>query len=118
VILCGDLRLPERLAGPDLAPIGSRIKARYRADSASKDELRSAIEQRLDAAGNPTLMTEGLLATVCDHSSGNYRVLMQTCDELLVYGASKDAKQLDEKLFLDLYQEQQPRQRKQNHRRN
>jgi general secretion pathway protein A len=112
IVLCGDQRLPERFSHPDLAPLGSRIKTRYRADSASREELCQAIEQRLSVCGNPTLMTEGLIQTIADHSSGNYRILMQTAEELLAYGASREVKQLDEKLFLELYQEQQARPKK------
>ncbi len=109
VVLSGDQRLPERFTSPELAPLGSRVKIRFRAEIAAKDELRAALEQRLDAAGNATLMTEGLINAIADHSMGNYRVLMQTSEELLAFGATREAKQLDEKLFLELYQDQNPR---------
>ena len=104
-ILSGDQRLPERFSTPDLAPLGSRIKTRYRAEVATKEELCAALDQRLNTCGNPTLMTSGLIHTVADHSTGNYRVLMQTCEEILAYAVEQEAKQLDEKLFLELYQQ-------------
>jgi general secretion pathway protein A len=112
IVLSGDHRLSERFTGPDLLPLGSRIKTRYRAETATREELCAAIERRLLVCGNSTLMTDGLIHTVADHSAGNYRLLMQTCEEILAYGASRDVKQLDEKLFLELYQQQQPRPRR------
>jgi hypothetical protein len=66
---------------------------------------------RLSDGGNATLMTDGLIHTVIEHGMGNHRSVMQTYEELLIAGASQGVKQLDEKLFLSLYQPQ-PRQRK------
>lgn len=111
VVLAGDQRLPERLLSPELAPLGSRIKTKFRAETASREELIQALELRLAEAGNPTLMTEGLVFTVVEHAMGNHRVVMQTCEEILIAGASQSLKQLDEKLFLNLYQPP-PRQKK------
>ncbi len=42
-------------------------------DYASRDELLACLEHRLDAAGNPSLMTTELKATLADHAAGNYR---------------------------------------------
>lgn len=112
IVLSGDHRLTERFTGPDLLPLGSRIKTRYRAEVPTRDELCSAVERRTEVCGNQTLMTPGLIQTIADHSAGNFRVLMQTCEEILAYGANRDAKQLDEKLFLELYQQQQARPRR------
>jgi type II secretory pathway predicted ATPase ExeA len=112
VILCGDTRLPERFRSPDLAPLGSRIRTRYRAETAGKEEMIQAIQERLEAAGNQVLMTNDLIETLVDHSAGNYRVLLQSADELLAHAMERDAKQLDTKLFFDLYQPPETRQRK------
>ncbi len=111
VVLAGDLRLPERFLSPDLAPLGSRIKTKFRAEAATREELTRALELRLSEGGNASLMTEGLIHTVIEHGMGNHRVVMQTCEELLIAGASQSVRQLDEKLFLSLYQPQ-PRPRK------
>lgn len=111
VVLAGDLRLPERFLSPELAPLGSRIKTNFCADTASREELVKALELRLSEDGNSSLMTEGLIHTVIEHRLGNHRIVMQTCEELLIAGALKGVKQLDEKLFISLYQPQ-PRRRK------
>ena len=106
VVLAGDLRLPERFLSPDLAPLGSRIKTKFRAESASREDLMKALELRLSESGNASLMTDGLIHTVIEHGMGNHRAVMQTCEEILIAGASQGVKQLDEKLFLSLYQAQ------------
>ena len=62
-----------------------------------------AHDHLLEAAGNPSLMTTELKATLADHAAGNYRVLMNLADELLTVAADRDLPRLDEKLFLDVF---------------
>lgn len=110
VVLAGDARLPDRLRTAELLPLGSRIRRRLVLDYASRDELLACLEHRLEAAGNPSLMTTELQAVLADHAAGNYRVLMNLADELLTVAADRDLPRLDEKLFLDVFgQTQKPR---------
>ena len=46
-------------------------------------------------------MTPELIATLCDHAQGNLRALMNMAGELLAYAAEREARQIDEKLFLE-----------------
>ncbi len=103
VVFAGDQRLPERFRTPDLLPLGSRIRRRLILELASRDELLACLEHLLETAGNPSLMTEELKSTLVDHAVGNYRILMNLCDELLAVGADRDLPKLDEKLYLDVY---------------
>jgi general secretion pathway protein A len=103
VVLAGDTRLPERLRTAELLPLGSRIRRRLVLEYASRDELLACLNHRLDAAGNPSLMTDELKATLADHAAGNYRVLMNLAEELLSVAADRDLPRLDEKLFLDVF---------------
>jgi type II secretory pathway predicted ATPase ExeA len=103
VVLAGDARLPDRLRTVELLPLGSRIRRRLVLDYASRDELLACLEHRLEAAGNPSLMTTELQAVLADHAAGNYRVLMNLADELLTVAADRDLPRLDEKLFLDVF---------------
>lgn len=103
VVFAGDMRLPERLRAPELLPLGSRIRRRLTFEYASRDELLACLEHLLAAAGAPSLMTSELRATLVDHAAGNYRVLMNLCDELLTVGADRDLPRLDEKLYLDVF---------------
>jgi general secretion pathway protein A len=103
VVLAGDARLPERLRTAELLPLGSRIRRRLVLEYASRDELLACLEHRLAAAGNGSLMTTELKATLADHAAGNYRVLMNLADELLTVAADRDLPRLDEKLFLDVF---------------
>jgi general secretion pathway protein A len=103
IVFAGDARLPERLRSAELMPLGSRIRKRLVLEYASRDELLACLELRLEAAGNPSLMTPELKATLADHAAGNYRVLMNLADELLTVAADRDLARLDEKLFLDVF---------------
>jgi general secretion pathway protein A len=101
VVFAGDARLVERFRSPDLLPLGSRIRRRLVLDYAQRDELLACLDHLLETAGNPSLMTTELKATLADHAAGNYRVLMNLADELLSIAADRDLPRLDEKLFLD-----------------
>ena len=46
-------------------------------------------------------MTPELMATLCDHAQGNPRALMNIAGELLAIAAEREARQIDEKLFLE-----------------
>ena len=103
IVLCGDERLLEKLKAPELAPIGSRIRARLLFAEIPREELLSCLRHALQAAGNPKLMTPELMAALCDHSAGNLRSVMTAADELLEVGLQRDGCTLDERLFLEVY---------------
>jgi type II secretory pathway predicted ATPase ExeA len=103
IVFAGDARLPERLRTAELMPLGSRIRRRLVLDYASREELLACLDHVLEAAGNPSLMTTELKATLADHAAGNYRVLMNLADELLTVAADRDLPRLDEKLYLDVF---------------
>jgi type II secretory pathway predicted ATPase ExeA len=103
IVLAGDARLPERLRSPELLPLGSRIRRRLVLEYAGRDELLACLDHRLTAAGNASLLTAELKATLADHAAGNYRVLLNLADELLTVAADRNLPQLDEKLFFDVF---------------
>jgi len=103
VILCGDMRLPERFRSNALLALGSRIRYRRVLEPYSAEKLRECLEYTLDQAGAPQLMTKPLMDTLVEHSAGNLRLLNTMAAELLTVGAKQEQAQLDEKLFLDLY---------------
>jgi type II secretory pathway predicted ATPase ExeA len=107
VVFAGDARLPERLRTPELLPLGSRIRRRLQLDYASRDELLACLDHLLEAAGNPSLLTTELRATLAEHAAGNYRVLMNLADELLAVAIERELPRLDEKLFLETFQQTQ-----------
>ncbi len=109
VVLSGDGRLIELLQHEDLIPLGTRIRTRLNTESATREELRELVGHALSKGGNASLMTSELMETLADHSAGNYRLLMTMCAELLAYGMSQEAQQLDEKSFLELFQSTRPR---------
>src|SRR5210317_1829625 len=108
VVLSGDGRLLELLRHDDLVPLGTRIRTRLRTEAASREELLELLKHSLARAGNGALMTPELMDTLVDHSAGNYRVLMTMGAELLAHGIMHEVAQLDEKLYLEVFQPKPP----------
>ncbi len=104
VVLAGDHRLAELLRRADLAPLASRIRSRLTLDGATSDDLRACLEHTVKAAGAPGLLTPELAQALVQHALGNYRTLMTLAGELLVAAAEREATQLDEQLFFDVFQ--------------
>jgi len=108
-VIAGDRRLLDLFKDDRLVPLGSRLRARLYLEPASREELLHLLEHAVSKAGNPKLMTRGLMETLAEHALGNYRVLMNTALELFLAGAKQEAAQLDEKLFLETFQVQPSR---------
>lgn len=102
VILCGDRRLVDKLRTADLLPVDSRIRTRLVLEVETPETLGTMLRHMLAAAGNPSLMTDELQQALCDHAAGNLRVLKGLCEEALVLGVAKNAKRLDESLYLEM----------------
>jgi general secretion pathway protein A len=102
IVLAGDGRLIERLRSEELLPLGSRMRVRLALERATPEELREYLEHGLQKAGAVKLMTPELIATLCDHAQGNPRALMNIAGELLAAAAEREARQIDEKLFLEM----------------
>jgi general secretion pathway protein A len=103
VVLAGDARLIDRLRQDELLPFASRIRMRLAMDYATSEELQGCLTHLLDSAGNPTLMTEALKSTLCDHAAGNYRALTTLAAQLLMAAAERKLDQLDDKLYFDVF---------------
>lgn len=103
VILAGDQRLSDKLRRDELIPFGSRIRIRFNTEYASSEQLLQALQHLVTAAGNPRLMTQELMQTLCEHAMGNYRALCTMAGELLDMAAQQEKTQLDEKLYLDCF---------------
>ena len=103
VILAGDQRLNDKLRRDELVPLGSRIRIRFNTEYASTEQLMQSLQHLLACAGNPQLMTQELMQTLCDHAMGNYRALCTMANELLTTAAQQEKIQLDEKLYLECF---------------
>jgi type II secretory pathway predicted ATPase ExeA len=104
VVLCGDGRLIDLLRHDDLVALASRIRTRLVMEYASGDELLALLEHVTAQAGNASLMTPPLMRTLAEHAMGNCRVLMTMAAELLVEALGREQPQLDEKLYLEVFQ--------------
>ena len=103
VLLAGDARLVERLRTDELLPLGSRMRVRLSLERATPDELLECLRHATAKAGVPKLMTPELMTTLTEHAAGNYRSLMNLAGELLATAAQREARLLDEKLFLETF---------------
>jgi len=104
VVLGGDGRLVEKLRNLELLALGSRIRVRLLLSPLPPDELLEVLRHVTAQAGNAKLMTAELMTTLCHHAAGNLRVLMTMANELLDAGIQRDARELDEKLYLEVFQ--------------
>lgn len=103
-VLAGDTRLVEKFRNDeDLLPLASRMRVKLNLDRATPEELEACLRHCMTKAGAQKLMTTELVATLCEHAAGNYRTLMTMANDLLVTGAQREVKHLDEKLFFDTY---------------
>lgn len=102
VVLAGDGRLLDKLRADDLAPLNSRMRVRQAIDRATPDELTELLGHALSKAGAVKLMTPEVIATLADHAQGNPRALMMIAGELLEVAAHREARHIDEKLFLEI----------------
>lgn len=103
IIFSGDQRFNDKLRCNELIPLGSRIRIRFNAEYANQEQLMQSLAHLMESAGNPRLMTQELMQTLCDHAMGNYRVLCTMADELLTVGFQIQQVQLDEKLYLECF---------------
>lgn len=103
VVICGDMRLPERFRKSDLVALGSRMRFRMHIEPYNREEQLDYLTHNLNQAGTPHLMTTTLMKTLVDHSGGNQRLLNNMAAELLSEGLRKEVAQLDDKLFLEVF---------------
>lgn len=103
VILAGDHRLTDKLRRDDLMPLGSRLRIRLITEQASVEQLTRMMNHLLEHAGNAGLMTDGLINTLCEHATGNNRILCNMSSELLDMAARLERPQLDEQLFFECF---------------
>ena len=103
IILAGDPRLASRLAEPDLLPIASRIRSRLRLEALAPPQLQACLQHRLQAAGNPKLLSPALLQTLCEHAAGNLRLLLNLANDLLAAACQQERDTLDEKLYFEVF---------------
>jgi type II secretory pathway predicted ATPase ExeA len=103
VILAGDARLLDKLKSDELLPLRSRIRTHLALEASTPGELADCLRHLLDAAGNAHLMTPAVVLALAEHAAGNHRSMMMMGQELLAAAAERDARQIDESLFFDIF---------------
>lgn len=103
VVLAGDERLSKKLQTDELLPMASRIRCRLRCGSTETQTLKECLVNHLQKAGNPRLIAKPVINALCEHAAGNYRVLMNMANDLLAAALQREADQIDEKLFFEVF---------------
>jgi len=103
VVLAGDMRLTNSFKLEHLIPLGTRMKTRLVMEPWMKPQLMELLKEGVKLAGNPNLITPGLIETLVEHAAGNPRVLMNLAAECLAIGMFKETSQIDESLFFELF---------------
>jgi len=107
-VLCGDSRLPERFRAAELASLGSRIRTRWMLQPWDHNTVNGFLEHNLEQAAAQHMMTQGLKDNLVQHCAGNLRMLCGMATELLEVAVQKEAKHLDEKLFMEVFANEPP----------
>ncbi len=103
VVLAGDERLVKKLQSDELLPMASRVRCRLRCAAAEASMLRECLCNHLKKAGNPGLIAKPVINALSEHAAGNYRVLMNMANDLLAAALQREAEQIDEKLFFEVF---------------
>jgi type II secretory pathway predicted ATPase ExeA len=103
VILAGDGRLTQQFRSEELLPIASRIRVRLGLDYLGPKDLLDWLHHALEQAGNSQLIAPELMTTLAEHAVGNLRVLTTMGNELLAAAARRDIRQLDQKLYFEVF---------------
>lgn len=106
IVLAGDTRLTNAFKEENLIPLGTRMRTRLLVEPWMKPQLVDLLKDSVKHAGNPTLMSAGLIETLVEHAAGSPRVMMNLAADCLAIGCLKETKQLDEGLFFELFPQQ------------
>ena len=109
VVLAGDNRLTNAFKEEDLIPLGTRMRTRLVMEPWTRAQLIELLKEGARLAGNPNLLTTGLIETLAEHAAGSPRVMMNLAAECLAIGTFKETVKLDEGLFFELFPPQQRR---------
>lgn len=103
VVLAGDTRLTHAFKFANLIALGTRMRTRLLIEPWTKTQLMDLLTEAVKRAGNPGLLNAGLAETLAEHAAGNPRVMMNLAAECLAMAMFKEATQLDEGIFFDLF---------------
>ena len=100
VVLCGDDRLPERLATATLAPLANRIRVRVHLEEQAVETLEEVLMHQVETAGNPAAFAPEVIRTLAEQAGGNLRSLMHLADQALSLAIDREATVVDQEVLL------------------
>jgi type II secretory pathway predicted ATPase ExeA len=108
VVLAGDTRLTNAFKQENLISLGTRMRTRLTLEPWTKAQLQELLQECTKRAGNPGLLSQGLVETLAEHAAGTPRVMMNLASDCLAMGLMKETAHLDEGIFFDLYPASNP----------
>lgn len=101
IVLIGQPELEERLSDHRLRNLSQRIAVRCIIDPLEADEVGPYIAHRLKLAGlqTPSIFTQSAIRRIAERSSGLPRKINTLCDQALLAGYVREARQIDEAII-------------------
>lgn len=101
VAFAGDSRLAANLATPELQPLESRMRVKLTLQPLPTATIVEALTDLCTKAGNPNLLTPGLMQALGDHGHGNFRAVMNIAGDMLLEAYERKLDRLDEQLYME-----------------
>ena len=111
VIFAGDNRLITKFQSPVALPLYSRLRARLALESRSPEIMKAMLQTSIKNAGNPDLMTPGVIRALSEQHLGNPRAMMTTANQLLSAALQREVRQIDENLYFEVARAQTKKKR-------
>lgn len=106
IVLVGQPELDRRLDSPHLRQLKQRVGLRCSLEPLSSDELKGYILRRLELAGanshGASIFGEDAIAAVHKYSRGIPRLINTLCENALVSGYAKQAKQITQEIVQEV----------------
>lgn len=103
IVLVGQPELDQKLDSPHLRQLKQRVGLRCRLEPLSLDELRGYIHRRLELGGanshGATIFADGAIEAVHRFSRGIPRLINTLCENALVSGYARQAKQVTQEII-------------------
>ncbi len=103
VVFAGDGQFLKNLQCSALLPLESRIRTCLRLGKRDSEFLKRMLVKAMTDAGNPELMTSGVINALSEHCLGNPRAVMIAAGELLSHAVYMEKKQINEDLYLEVF---------------
>ena len=101
VVFAGDSRLLQKFKSPEVLPLYSRMRASLILGNRTPEEMKKMLVCSLKNAGNPDLISNGVIKALSEQYLGNPRAMMLAANQLLMLALQKEVRHIDENLYFE-----------------